>query len=245
MATASIRARLMRSEIATSVGSTSIATRPALRIASSWRCEALATRIATSLLAEHADDIPIHGPFGQDQHADGPQPRAASHASDRNGKGAVALDTTLGVTACGLDRRVLGRDQTTNGANARSTGRRTKARATHGGTFDGPRSHDTGIDRMFQSAPARPAWWRPSPRLLQRPVGGGVTALVWLSRLLGLRASLVSAGLLGFRRLGLVLLGCRSLGLADLLDVLLQELGALVVPLLEPGAGLMIRTSSA
>jgi hypothetical protein len=42
-----------------------------------------------------------------------PNRRAASHASDKNGKGAVVLDTTLGVTVCGLDRSVLKRDQTT------------------------------------------------------------------------------------------------------------------------------------
>ena len=37
-----------------------------------------------------------------------PKRRPASHASDKNGKGAVALDTTLGVTAGALDRGNVG-----------------------------------------------------------------------------------------------------------------------------------------
>src|ERR1700678_4427102 len=117
LATASIRARLIRSEIATSVGSTSIATNPALRMASSWRCEELATRIATSLLASTRTTSQSMGPSAKMSTPTAPNRRVASHATDRNGKGAVVLDTTLGVTVCGLDRSVLKHDQTTNGFN--------------------------------------------------------------------------------------------------------------------------------
>ena len=51
------------------------------------------------------------GPSARISTPTAPSRRAASHASDRNGKGAVALDTTLGVTACGLDRGVYRRDE--------------------------------------------------------------------------------------------------------------------------------------
>jgi hypothetical protein len=60
------------------------------------------------------------GPSGKIKTPTAPKRRAASHASDKNGKGAVALDTTLGVTGCGLDRGVLERDLTTTGIKRRS-----------------------------------------------------------------------------------------------------------------------------
>ena len=127
LATASIRARLIRSEIATSVGSTSIATKPALRMVSSWRCDELATRIAISLLASTRTTSHSMGPSARMSTPDRSQPRAASHASDKNGKGAVALDTTLGVTAYGLDRSVLQTRPNDDGIQARVGQMRTRS----------------------------------------------------------------------------------------------------------------------
>jgi hypothetical protein len=44
------------------------------------------------------------GPSGRIRTLAAPNRRAASHARERNGGGAVALDTTLGITTGGLDR---------------------------------------------------------------------------------------------------------------------------------------------
>src|SRR5262245_47790014 len=89
--------------MAASVGSTSTAINPAFRTASSCRCDALATRTVTSLLSTRTRSQSM-GPSGRIKTPAAPNRRAASHASEKHGGGAVALVTTLGVTAGGLDQ---------------------------------------------------------------------------------------------------------------------------------------------
>ena len=208
LATASIRARLIRSEIATSVGSTSMATRPALRIVSSWRCDELATRIAISLLVKTRTTSQSIGPSARISTPTAPRRRAASHASDKNGKGAVALDTTLGVTACGLDHECSsGTDGTSSETRfGRATGQ-ARLRETIW-TFWNDR--DPGRPR-----PADPGLW-----CATRQFFFGSAAFV-----VGAGAVRSHSGASWSPPAWLVLLGGRrrSLGLADLLDVLLQD----------------------
>ena len=89
LATASIKARVMRSAIAASVGSTSMAWRPSLRMASSCRGEDEATRMATSPAQTERTKFPLHGPFGHDQHTRCTQSHGglAGQRQDRQGRG--------------------------------------------------------------------------------------------------------------------------------------------------------------
>ena len=242
LATASIRARLIRSEIATSVGSTSIATSPALRIVSSWRCEALATRIATSLLAEHPDDIPVHGPFGQDEHADGPQTPGglARQRQERQGRGRLGHDTRRH----GVRPRSEGSGRDERRRNKRGSGEpRTKTQRGTVGTF---RGHSMTHGQALEAC-------EPRPGSTARAADPGAHDRTARLNLLGL------GGLRWARRPSSVRRpswfppawphpssrSARALGLADLLDVLLQDPARWSYHCLSPALGLMIRTSSA
>ena len=103
------------------------------------------------------------GPSGRISTPTAPKRRAVSHASDKNGKGAVALDTTLGVTGCCLDledRRVMERRPETSswdgqgpGAASRGDlrlGRRSRPEPTTTGLLAGrPGSVDSARQPFF------------------------------------------------------------------------------------------------
>ena len=74
-----------------------------MRIASIWRGDELATRIETPPAQTGRTRSHSMGPSGMITTPDAPSRCAASQASDRIGSGAVALETRLGVTGCGLE----------------------------------------------------------------------------------------------------------------------------------------------
>jgi hypothetical protein len=73
-------------------------------MASTSRGEDEATKIATAPAQTERTSSHSIDPSGMIKTPDAPNLVAASQASDRIGSGAVALETRLGVTACGLDR---------------------------------------------------------------------------------------------------------------------------------------------
>ena len=197
--------------------------------------------------ADRPHEVPVHRPFGQDQHARrAPSRRAASHASDRNGSGAVALDTTTrrhGVRP----RSWIGSSGVASGESrpritrARRSADSGECRGTLAAGLIGPRSELTRHSSLGSSRHARATRAIRHPaRLLLRLFLLGLRGLGALPSWARRAWPLPSSARLGLGRLGLGLgfgVAAGPLALRTSSMCVAQDGRALVVPRLEPGAG--------